>query len=147
MGAIRLHLLKGRDDWEYGYITLKILQNTSIITGNKEGRVVVNFFGNLDKQEELNVHLSNGDAMLDYSQTLYFIQVTDLISKVIVSTKEPLYSNLFSLVCGCTDRFDNLKEFEDYYLDYSSGLLAVVKREFEKEPNLWSAMEKLLKDQ
>jgi len=97
MGTIRLHLIKGKDDWEYGFITLKILQNTSIISGELEGPVVVTSYGNLDRQEELNAQLLKGDALLSYSQTLYFIQATDLISKILVSMKEPLYSNCFHL--------------------------------------------------
>lgn len=147
MGTIKLHFESGRDDWEYGYITLKILQNTSIISGKEHGPVVVTTYENLDKQEELNDLLHNGSATLNYSQTLYFIHATDLISKIIVSMKEPLYSNLFSLVSECADRFKSLQEFEEYYLDYSSGLMDFVKKEFDKEPELRGALEKLLEDQ
>ncbi|MGN7986496.1 MULTISPECIES: hypothetical protein [Pedobacter] len=147
MGTFRLRFEKGRDDWEYGYITLKILQNTNIISGSKQGVVVVTTYEILDKQDELNEQLYNGEATLNYRQTLYFIQATDHISKILVSMGEPLYSNLFSIVNGFTDRFKNLQEFETYYLDYSTGLLALVKREFDKEPELKGALEKLLNDE
>ncbi|WP_412467484.1 hypothetical protein [Pedobacter sp. KLB.chiD] len=147
MGTFRLRFEKGRDDWEYGYITLKVLQNTNIISGSKQGVVIVTTYEILDKQDELNEQLYNGEATLNYRQTLYFIQATDHISKILVSMEEPLYSKLFLLVRGCTDRFKNLQEFEAYYLDYSTGLLALVKREFDKEPELRDALAKLLKDQ
>jgi len=42
------------------------------------------------------------------------------------------------------NKFNTIKEFEECYLDYSSGLLDVLKKEFEKVPSLRGKLENLL---
>jgi len=145
MGAVRLQFKKGRDDWEFGLITIMIWLKTGLMAAYEDGTHKLVEYGDFEDLENLHQKLQDGDAILNYSQTLYFIQATDLLSKILINEEENINFIVFTLVCNLTKRFNDLKEFEAYYLDYSSSLIAFIKREFEKEPELRNALEKLIK--
>jgi|GEM_PF-2939825 len=135
MGAIRLHFQLNRDDWEYGLITIRAQIKIFVeATAVGDGQCMEYF--NVKDLPVLLGALDAGDVTLGYAQTLGFIRATDYLSRMLVESKQEAQDLFYGFVVGLTSRFDSQKDFEKYYLDYTSGLMQVVKGEFDKEPRL-----------
>jgi hypothetical protein len=77
-------------------------------------------------------------------QSIIFAQASGLISKIITGNDYTLRTHLYTFAKRSFNRFNTLKEFEEYYLHYSRGLLVEVKKEFEKGPSVGSKPESFL---
>jgi hypothetical protein len=135
MGAVRLHFQLNRDDWEYGLITIRAQIKIFVeATAVGDGQCIGYF--NVEEHEAMLEAVDAGEVTLGYAQTLGFIRATDYLSRMLVESKQEAQDLFYGFVRGLTSRFDSQKDFEKYYLDYASGLLQVVKGEFDKEPRL-----------
>ncbi|WP_316848911.1 hypothetical protein [Pedobacter agri] len=143
MGAVRLHFKAGEDDWEFGLLTIMLWLDLEHMAVCKELNMPDRFV-KLEELISLSAKLQSGQLSLDYRQTLFFIQATDVISKSIVGTDETVNDFIFYSFCRLSDRFKSLNGFESYYLDYSSSLLELIRNEFDKEPELKGLMDNLL---
>ena len=144
MGAIRLNFKKGRDDWEYGYITLLTLMGACLIQHPKKQELWLLKYSDHPALQELPRQLYAGKVELNHFLTICFIQATDLLSKFLISDREEDKLNLFSFVTRYSTRFKNLSTFETYYLAYSTKLMTFTKNEFDKEPALRGKLDRLL---
>lgn len=144
MGAVRLTFIKGREDWDYGYITLRIwLASSLILTNAPKHLSLFNYEHNAEPQDLIK-QLDQGEVTLNYYQTLCFIKINDLLCKILLTGKEDNRLTIFALVCRFTQSFENLAAFETYYLRYSTDVITLIKEEFNKEPGLRDKLSQFL---
>ena len=143
MGAIRMHFELGKDDWDYGLVTLHAqikIYREATVAGDDQCML----YFQLGDHHTLLKQLDKGEVLLSYSQTLGFIRTTDYIARMIVNTDQQPDGLFFDFVRNLTSTFPAQKDFEDYYLDYATRVLEVVNREFDKEPRLRGTLETFL---
>lgn len=139
-----MYFKRDEDCWEYGFITVHSWLETIFAWPIKgENRECFEYFTKMGGKELLN-SFKKGTARFSYAQSLIFFQATDFISKIIIGDDIPLRSFLFSNVQRYSRRFKNLEEFENYYLDYSTAILDMVRKEFDKELELRGTLDSLL---
>ncbi len=142
MGTVRLAFVKGRDDWEYAHITLQIWLGSSMILIDRQNISASLLSYNINiRQEELTGQIAHGHVILNHYQTLFFIKVNDLLCKILLKGDQDSPIVLFQFARNLTCRFENFAAFEMYYLDYSSKVIAAVKKEFDKEDALRGKLE------
>ena len=75
-----------------------------------------------------------GYILFTFEQSLFYLQCTNSLSKLIVDCPQELTERIFKRASSQSDRFSSYKEFEDYYLAYATKTLHDIKQEYSFNP-------------